>query len=70
MFGTILENVTMDEVTRELDFTDASKTENTRGAYPIEFIPKHQREDLGPPPSTIIFPPPPMRSACCRQLRG
>ena len=33
MFGTILENVTMDEETRELDFTDASKTENTRGAY-------------------------------------
>ena len=41
MFGTILENVAMDEATRELDFTDASKTENTRGAYPIEFIPEH-----------------------------
>ncbi|MEO7504396.1 MAG: phosphoenolpyruvate carboxykinase (ATP), partial [Sphingomicrobium sp.] len=32
MFGTILENVAMDETTRELDFSDASKTENTRGA--------------------------------------
>ncbi|MES2120833.1 MAG: phosphoenolpyruvate carboxykinase [Pseudomonadota bacterium] len=55
MFGTILENVTMDEVTRELDFTDASKTENTRGAYPIEFIPNTSERNLGPPPSTIIF---------------
>jgi len=55
MFGTILENVTMDGATRELDFTDASKTENTRGAYPIEFIPNTSEKNLGPPPSTIIF---------------
>src|SRR5689334_8725008 len=55
MFGTILENVTMDEDTRELDFTDDSKTENTRGAYPIEFIPNASKDNLGPPPSTIIF---------------
>ncbi|MCL6730592.1 phosphoenolpyruvate carboxykinase [Sphingomonas hankyongi] len=54
-FGTILENVAMDEETRELDFTDASKTENTRGAYPIDFIPNTSKENLGPPPSTIIF---------------
>ena len=55
MFGTILENVAMDEVTRELDFTDASKTENTRGAYPIEFIPNTSEKNLGPPPSNIIL---------------
>ena len=55
MFGTILENVAMDEETRELDFTDSSKTENTRGAYPIEFIPNASKDNLGPPPSTIIF---------------
>jgi len=55
MFGTILENVTMDEETRELDFTDSSKTENTRGAYPIEFIPNTSDANLGPPPSNIIF---------------
>ena len=54
-FGTILENVAMNEDTRELDFTDASKTENTRGAYPIDFIPNTSEENLGPPPSTIIF---------------
>ena len=55
MFGTILENVAMDEETRELDFADASKTENTRGAYPIDYIPNTSEENLGPPPSTIIF---------------
>ncbi|MEO6248844.1 MAG: phosphoenolpyruvate carboxykinase [Sphingomicrobium sp.] len=55
MFGTILENVAMDEVTRELDFTDASKTENTRGAYPIEFIPNVSEKNLGPAPSNLIM---------------
>ena len=38
-FGTMLENVVMDEVTRELDFDDATLAENSRGAYPIDFIP-------------------------------
>ena len=55
MFGTILENVAMDEVTRELDFDDASKTENTRGAYPIEFIPNVSERNLGPAPSNVIM---------------
>ncbi|MFM5948675.1 MAG: phosphoenolpyruvate carboxykinase, partial [Novosphingobium sp.] len=55
MFGTILENVTMDEDTRELDFTDGSKTENTRGAYPIEFIPNVSEKNLGPAPSNVIM---------------
>jgi phosphoenolpyruvate carboxykinase (ATP) len=55
MFGTILENVAMDPETRELDFTDASKTENTRGAYPIEFIPNVSERNLGPAPSNVIM---------------
>ena len=55
MFGTILENVAMDDSTRELDFTDASKTENTRGAYPIEFIPNSSEKNLGPAPSNVIM---------------
>jgi phosphoenolpyruvate carboxykinase (ATP) len=37
-FGTVLENVKMDAKTRHLDLTDDSLTENTRGAYPLEFI--------------------------------
>ena len=55
MFGTILENVTIDPETRELDFTDASKTENTRGAYPIDFIPNASTDNLGPVPQNVIF---------------
>jgi phosphoenolpyruvate carboxykinase (ATP) len=37
-FGTVLENVKMDANTRTLDLDDDSLTENTRGAYPLEFI--------------------------------
>jgi phosphoenolpyruvate carboxykinase (ATP) len=37
-FGTVLENVACDPATRMLDFDDDSATENTRGAYPLEFI--------------------------------
>jgi phosphoenolpyruvate carboxykinase (ATP) len=55
MFGTILENVAMDEETRELDFADSSKTENTRGAYPIEAIPNSSKDNLGPAPSNVIM---------------
>jgi len=54
-FGTILENVAMDKTTRELDFTDASKTENTRGAYPIDFIPNCSKDNLGPVPTNLIM---------------
>jgi len=55
MFGTVLENVVMDEATRELDFDDASLAENSRGAYPIDFIPNSSEENLGPVPSNVIM---------------
>lgn len=55
MFGTILENVAMDPDTREIDFADGSKTENTRGAYPIDFIPNTSEQNLGPAPSNVIM---------------
>ncbi|MEO1167606.1 MAG: phosphoenolpyruvate carboxykinase [Pseudomonadota bacterium] len=54
-FGTVLENVVMDPVTRELDFDDASLAENSRGAYPIDFIPNSSEENLGPVPKNVIM---------------
>ena len=54
-FGTVLENVVMDQVTRQLDLDDASLAENSRGAYPIDFIPNASQENMGPVPKNIIF---------------
>ena len=54
-FGTVLENVVMDPVTRQLDLDDASLAENSRGAYPIDFIPNSSDENMGGVPKNIIF---------------
>ncbi len=54
-FGTVLENVVMDPVTRQLDFDDATLAENSRGSYPIDFIPNTSEKNLGPVPANIIF---------------
>ncbi|KTF69417.1 phosphoenolpyruvate carboxykinase [ATP] [Sphingomonas sp. WG] len=54
-FGTVLENVVMDPVTRALDLDDASLAENSRGSYPIDFIPNASADNLGPVPKNMIF---------------
>lgn len=54
-FGTLLENVVIDPVTREIDLDDDSLAENSRGSYPIDFIPNASAENLGPVPKNIIF---------------
>jgi phosphoenolpyruvate carboxykinase (ATP) len=54
-FGTVLENVVIDEVTRELDLDDASLAENSRGAYPIDFIPNSSEENMGPLPKNVVM---------------
>jgi phosphoenolpyruvate carboxykinase (ATP) len=53
-FGTVLENVPLDE-NRLPDFHDASLTENTRCAYPLDFIPNASKTGLGHHPKTIIM---------------
>jgi phosphoenolpyruvate carboxykinase (ATP) len=54
-FGTVLENVVMDPVTRELDLDDNSLAENSRGAYPIDFIPNSSDENMGPVPKNVVM---------------
>lgn len=54
-FGTVLENVVMDEDTRVVDFADSRLTENTRAAYPIDVIPAAKVPCVGGHPRNIIF---------------
>jgi phosphoenolpyruvate carboxykinase (ATP) len=54
-FGTVLENVVMDETTRELDLDDATLAENSRGVYPIDFIPNASERNMGPVPKNLIM---------------
>jgi phosphoenolpyruvate carboxykinase (ATP) len=55
MFGTVLENVVLDPVSRKIDFDDNSLTENTRGAYPLESLPNVAEESIGDHPTAVIF---------------
>jgi phosphoenolpyruvate carboxykinase (ATP) len=54
-FGTVLENVVMDPETRILDLDDNSLAENSRGAYPIDFIPNASAANMGPVPRNIVM---------------
>nr|MBA2466492.1 phosphoenolpyruvate carboxykinase [Sphingomonas sp.] len=54
-FGTVLENVVMDADTREIDFDDATLAENSRGAYPIDFIPNSSLDNMGPLPRNVVM---------------
>ncbi len=54
-FGTVLENVVMDPDSRTLDFDDNSLAENSRGAYPIGFIPNASERNMGPVPRNIVM---------------
>jgi phosphoenolpyruvate carboxykinase (ATP) len=54
-FGTVLENVTIDPITRVPDFDDASKTENTRCAYPLDFIPNASATGRAGIPKNIVM---------------
>lgn len=54
-FGTILENVVYDPVTRLIDLDDDSITENTRASYPLEFIDNAVPEKKAGHPKNIIL---------------
>ncbi|HZI27137.1 MAG TPA: phosphoenolpyruvate carboxykinase (ATP) [Gemmatimonadaceae bacterium] len=55
MFGTILENVVLDPVTRQVKFADQSITENTRASYPLPYIRNHVPNGRGGHPKNIVF---------------
>ena len=54
-FGTVLENIVMDSISREVDFDDQTKTENTRSAYPLDFIPSASRTGRAGTPKNIVM---------------
>lgn len=54
-FGAVLENVVYDESSHHVDFSNTSITQNTRGAYPIEFIHNAKIPCIADHPSDVIF---------------
>ncbi len=54
-FGAVYENVVLKEGSREPDYDDGSLTENTRAAYPIDFIDDVIESGMGGHPNVIIF---------------
>jgi phosphoenolpyruvate carboxykinase (ATP) len=54
-FGSVLENVMLDAATCEPDYHDVRFTENTRAAYPIDFIENAQIPSIGGHPENVLF---------------
>jgi phosphoenolpyruvate carboxykinase (ATP) len=54
-FGTVMENVVYDPVTRKVDLNDDSITPNTRACYPLEFIDNAVESKKGPHPKNIVM---------------
>lgn len=54
-FGTILENVILDNSTRRVDLNDGSLTENTRSSYPISHVSNAVRDGMGGHPNNVFF---------------
>jgi phosphoenolpyruvate carboxykinase (ATP) len=55
MFGTILENVVLDPMTRKVKFEDQSITENTRASYPLNYIPNYVKSGRGGHPKNVVL---------------
>ena len=54
-FGTVLENVVVDDDTRLPDFDDGSLAENARSSYPLDYIPNASETGMGGHPKNIIM---------------
>ncbi|MGH7652748.1 MAG: phosphoenolpyruvate carboxykinase (ATP) [Gemmatimonadaceae bacterium] len=55
MFGTVLENVVLDPVSKKVKFADQSITENTRASYPLHYIRNYVEGGCGGHPRNVIF---------------
>jgi phosphoenolpyruvate carboxykinase (ATP) len=54
-FGTVLENVVLDPITREIQYEDDSLTENTRAAYELDILPNASPHGMGGHPRNIML---------------
>jgi phosphoenolpyruvate carboxykinase (ATP) len=54
-FGSIMENVVLNSLTLEPDYSDTSLTQNTRAAYPLRFVEKRIEKNHAALPSVVIF---------------
>ncbi|HUF90175.1 MAG TPA: phosphoenolpyruvate carboxykinase (ATP) [Gemmatimonadota bacterium] len=54
-FGSVLENVVVDEAMRAVDYDDDSITENTRAGYPVDYIPGAVIPGIGGHPRAVVF---------------
>ena len=55
MFGTVLENVELDPITRRVKFESQAITENTRARYPLPYIRNHVPSGRGGHPKNVVF---------------
>jgi phosphoenolpyruvate carboxykinase (ATP) len=55
LFGSVLENVAMDRQSREVDYEDDYITENTRAAYPLEYIDNYVPPGTAGHPQAVLF---------------
>lgn len=54
-YGSVIENVVLDSATKEPNYADASLTQNTRAAYPRDFIDQRVENNRGAQPSSVLF---------------
>ncbi|MCX6350492.1 MAG: phosphoenolpyruvate carboxykinase (ATP) [Bacteroidetes bacterium] len=54
-FGALVENINFIDGSRSIDYADGSKTENTRTAYPLDFIDNALLQSVGKTPKNIFF---------------
>src|SRR5829696_1398763 len=54
-FGSVLENVVVDRQSREVDYEDPFLTENTRAAYPLEYIENSVSSGMAGHPEAVLF---------------